>query len=102
MHRRYRPSRADSRAWARQESFAISYCWKFDKETVVSNPLLGQPATGLVPFGSFSGGPFDIVNNGNLNVHFEIPIVNKGAVQAGYQPKKRRIGLKAGFPTRGW
>lgn len=39
--------------------------------------LLGQPATGLPPFGSFSGGPFDVVNNGNLNVHFEIPMVNK-------------------------
>ena len=37
----------------------------------------GQPATGLPPFGSFSGGPFDTVNNGNLNVHFEIPIINK-------------------------
>lgn len=32
---------------------------------------------GLLPFGSFSGGPFDIVNNANLNVHFEIPILNK-------------------------
>lgn len=37
----------------------------------------GQVATGLPPFGSFSGGPFDIVNNANLNVHFEIPVVNK-------------------------
>jgi len=43
-------------------------------------PLLAQPAqpaTGLPPFGSFSGGTFDTVNNGNLNVHFQIPIVNK-------------------------
>jgi hypothetical protein len=39
--------------------------------------LFGQPATGLPPFGSFGGGPFDVVNNGNLNVHFGIPIVNK-------------------------
>jgi hypothetical protein len=39
--------------------------------------LFGQPATGLPPFGSFSGGPFDTVNNGNLNVYFQIPIVNK-------------------------
>jgi hypothetical protein len=36
-----------------------------------------QPATGLPPFGSFSGGTFDTVNNGNLNVHFQIPIGNK-------------------------
>src|SRR5207245_7373239 len=35
-----------------------------------------QVATGTPPFGSFSGGP-DIVNNGNLNVHFEIPVLVK-------------------------
>ena len=38
---------------------------------------LGQPATGSYPFGTFSSGTFDTVNNGNLNVHFEIPVVNK-------------------------
>src|SRR6266436_5857696 len=32
---------------------------------------------GLLPFGSFSGGPFDIVNNANLNVHFVVPVLNK-------------------------
>src|SRR5438132_1359709 len=32
---------------------------------------------GLPPFGSFSGGPFDVVNNANLNVHFEIPLLSK-------------------------
>jgi hypothetical protein len=32
---------------------------------------------GLPPFGSFSGGPFDTVNNANLNVYFQIPIINK-------------------------
>jgi hypothetical protein len=36
-----------------------------------------QVTTGLPPFGTFSGGPFDTVNNANLNVHFEIPVVNK-------------------------
>jgi len=36
-----------------------------------------QVATGTPPFGSFSGGPFDTINNGNLNVHFSIPVVNK-------------------------
>src|SRR5205823_415578 len=35
------------------------------------------PTPGLIPFGSFSGGPFDIVNNQNLNVHFEIPVLSK-------------------------
>ena len=39
--------------------------------------LSAQPATGLPAFGSFSGGTFDTVNNGNLNVYFQIPIVNK-------------------------
>jgi len=32
--------------------------------------------TGTPPFGSFSGGP-DIINNANLNVHFDFPVVNK-------------------------
>ena len=39
--------------------------------------MQAQPATGLPPFGSFSGGAFDTVNNANLNVHFEIPIIQK-------------------------
>jgi RHS repeat-associated protein len=33
-------------------------------------------ATGTPPFGSFSGGP-DVINNGNLNVHWNFPVVNK-------------------------
>lgn len=37
----------------------------------------GQTATGTPPFGSFGGGPFDIVNLGNLNVHFDVPITNR-------------------------
>src|SRR5712692_10061818 len=36
-----------------------------------------QVTTGLPPFGSFSGGPFDTVNNANLNVHFEVPVIRK-------------------------
>ena len=36
-----------------------------------------QVATGTPPNGSFGGGPFDIVNLGNLNVHFAIPVLNK-------------------------
>jgi RHS repeat-associated protein len=38
---------------------------------------LAQVTTGLPPFGSFSGGPLDMVNNANLNVHFEVPIMSK-------------------------
>jgi len=37
----------------------------------------GQVPTGIPPHGSFSGGPFDIVNTGNLNVHFVIPVLHK-------------------------
>jgi hypothetical protein len=37
----------------------------------------GQVATGMPPFGTLGGGPFDIVNLGNLNVHFAIPVLNK-------------------------
>ncbi|MFZ0964593.1 MAG: hypothetical protein WAO35_27355 [Terriglobia bacterium] len=36
-----------------------------------------QVQTGLPLFGSFSGGPFDTVNNANLNVTFSIPVENK-------------------------
>jgi len=35
---------------------------------------VSQVATGTPPFGSFGGGPFDVVNLGNLNVHFSIPV----------------------------
>lgn len=34
------------------------------------------PVTGTPPFGSFSGGP-DIVNLGNLNIHYSIPVLSK-------------------------
>jgi RHS repeat-associated protein len=36
-----------------------------------------QVATGMPPFGSFGGGPFDTVNLGNLNVHWVIPVFSK-------------------------
>ena len=44
---------------------------------LASSAAFAQPTIGLPPFGSFSGGPFDVVNNANLNVHFGIPIINK-------------------------
>lgn len=37
----------------------------------------GQVATGTPQFASFGGGPFDIINLGNLNVHFAVPILHK-------------------------
>lgn len=39
-------------------------------------PSLAQPSTGTPPFGSFSGSP-DVLNLGNLNSHWDIPIRNK-------------------------
>ena len=36
-----------------------------------------QVTTGVIPFGSYGGGPFDAVNLGSLNTHFEIPVVSK-------------------------
>ena len=39
---------------------------------MVPATLCGQPATGVPAFGSFSGGPFDVVNNSNLNVHADV------------------------------
>jgi hypothetical protein len=36
-----------------------------------------QVTTGTPPLGSFGGGPFDIVNEANLNVHFAIPVIHK-------------------------
>jgi RHS repeat-associated protein len=49
----------------------------FAVSLLLSHPASGQVATGFPPYGSFGGGPFDVVNNANRNVHFEIPIINK-------------------------
>lgn len=39
--------------------------------------LAQGPATGTPPFGTFGGGPFDVINLANLNAHFAIPVVDK-------------------------
>ena len=44
---------------------------------LTSGVAVAQLATGTPRFGSFGGGPFDVVDLANLNVHFEIPVVNK-------------------------
>ena len=44
---------------------------------LASGAAFAQPTPGFPPFGSFSGGQFDTIDNANLNVHFEIPIVSK-------------------------
>ena len=42
-----------------------------------ANLIAQAPGTGSYAFGSFDNRGFDSINIGNLNVHFEIPIVNK-------------------------
>jgi hypothetical protein len=44
---------------------------------LVCSALAGPVPVGTQPLGSYSGGPFDLVNLGNLNVHFAIPILHK-------------------------
>src|SRR5882762_132914 len=44
----------------------------------LSLAVLAQgPATGVPRFSSMGGGPFDIINLGNGNVHFSIPVLHK-------------------------
>jgi RHS repeat-associated protein len=38
---------------------------------------VSQVATGTPALGSFGGGPFDVVNLGNLNTHFSISVIHK-------------------------
>ena len=43
---------------------------------IISLRLLAGPTTGVPPFRSFDGGP-DVINLGNLNVHYSIPIFSR-------------------------
>lgn len=45
--------------------------------TLLPTIASAQAQTGTPPLGSFSGEPVDIVNNANLNVHINIPIMQK-------------------------
>jgi RHS repeat-associated protein len=42
-----------------------------------TSSVLGQVQAGTYPYGTFDNNGFDIVNVGNLNVHFSIPVLNK-------------------------
>jgi RHS repeat-associated protein len=44
---------------------------------ILAGSSSAQVATGTPQFNSFGGGPFDVVNLGNLNVHFTIPVLHK-------------------------
>ncbi len=43
----------------------------------LASTAVSQVATGMPPLNSFAGGPFDIVNLGNLNVHLSVPLLHK-------------------------
>ena len=43
----------------------------------ISGVGVAQVSTGTPPFASLGGGPFDILNLGNLNMHFAIPVRHK-------------------------
>jgi RHS repeat-associated protein len=42
-------------------------------------------AVGVYPLGSYSGSPFDTINNGNLNAHFSIPVLSKAGPTLPFQ-----------------
>src|SRR5436305_98637 len=44
---------------------------------ILTGFLSAQVPTGTPAFGSFGGGPFDVINLGNLNAHFAIPVLHK-------------------------
>src|SRR5208283_903862 len=71
----YRHSRAVPRH-SRGSGNPLRLAFIFAVISLAASPASGQVVTGVPPFGSFSGGP-DIVNNANLNVHIQIPVVNK-------------------------
>lgn len=45
--------------------------------TIFIGTAAAQVATGVPPFNSFGGGPFDTINLADLNIHFQVPIMNK-------------------------
>ena len=50
-------------------------CWTLI--LAATTAVAQQPATGVPPLSTFSGGSFDSVNLANLNVHFTIPVFSK-------------------------
>jgi len=44
---------------------------------LVANVVYAQVPTGTPLYSSLGGGPFDVVNLGNLNVHFAVPVLHK-------------------------
>jgi RHS repeat-associated protein len=50
--------------------------WVIPAILLVAATAVAQVSTGTTPLGSFSSGP-DIINLGNLNVHFAAPVISK-------------------------
>lgn len=51
-------------------------CWLVSALLFVAPMAFAQVSTGTPPLGSFSSGP-DVINLGNLNVHFAVPVFSK-------------------------
>lgn len=52
-------------------------CWLVSALLFVTPVAFAQVSTGTPPLGSFSTGGPDVINLGNLNVHFNIPVFSK-------------------------
>jgi hypothetical protein len=50
--------------------------WLSTVVVLVSTLACSQVSTGKPPLGSFSSGP-DVINLGNLNIHFDFPVIHK-------------------------
>ena len=59
----------------RNVSRLVLVCWL--AFILCCTAIAQQPATGLPPFASFGGGPFDSVDLANLDVHFSVPVFGR-------------------------
>ena len=55
---------------------SLRYCWVLSAIMLLAATAVAQVSTGTPPLGSFSSGP-DVINLGNLNVHFAVPVISK-------------------------
>jgi RHS repeat-associated protein len=55
---------------------SLRHCWVISAILLVATAAVAQVSTGTPPLGSFTSGP-DVINLGNLNVHFAVPVISK-------------------------